>query len=207
MSETAFDFHHRLRTIEASDPAQSDAVAALAARVADAEPARGGDALWSWRAIILALEAAARGNYGVGALIVDETAPERPSVAGANAMFAPRFDSGAHAEMRAIDAFEAQEPTSAAAYGAPLTLFTSLEPCPMCLSRFIGSRIGALKYVARDEGGGMVERLEAMPPVWRAIASAKQIGRAACGRALETLAFEVFELSARRLDAELARRG
>ena len=44
------------------------------------------------------------GDYGVGALVLDRD--HRVWGEGSNAMLAPELDSAAHAEMRALDAFE-----------------------------------------------------------------------------------------------------
>ncbi len=201
MSAETIDFNQRLASAAAGDPEIARQVAALVDRLATAAPRQDAapDAIWSWRAVVLALEAAARGNYGVGAIIAPVDAASAPAAIGVNAMFAPRFDSGAHAEMRAIEAFEA----SGASDASGLALTTSLEPCPMCLARFLNSRLETLKFVAWDEGGGMVSRLGEMPPVWRSVAATKAIGPAECGPELREIGFEVFALRARTLDSRL----
>ncbi|MCI4666246.1 MAG: nucleoside deaminase [Neomegalonema sp.] len=199
MTEAQLDLGQRLRAIRPAATVPAQEVAALRQRLQEV-PVDGNcpDQHWSWAASVLALEAAAAGNYGVGALIIEAGAPE-PLCVGANAMFSPRFDSSAHAEMRALQALEEAH----AEAGAGLTLYTSLEPCPMCLARFIASRVSALKFVAWDEGGGMVSRLEHMPPVWRDIAAGRVIAPADCGEELRSIALAIFELRARRLDASL----
>jgi tRNA(Arg) A34 adenosine deaminase TadA len=45
------------------------------------------------------------------------------------------------------------------------TLVSTLEPCPMCMTRIIFSGIGTIKYVQADDVGGMVQRKGAMPYV------------------------------------------
>ena len=93
-----------------------------------------------------ALAAAREGNFGVGAVIVD---PQGEIVErGHNHVFHPHFRSDIHAEMDTMNKFEDnnQDVTSMRDY----MLFTSLEPCPMCLTRLITSGIGKVYQAAPD---------------------------------------------------------
>src|SRR4051812_39642681 len=78
-----------------------------------------------------ALEAAKAGNFGIGAVIVDRSGVVIAT--GRNRVFVPSFRSDMHAEMDAVTTLESS--LSPAADVSGLTLFTSLEPCPMCLAR------------------------------------------------------------------------
>src|SRR5512135_1079983 len=87
--------------------------------------------------VVIALEeaiaAAQDGNFGVGACLVDPSGQvvER----GHNHVFHPYPRSDLHAEMDTMTRFEdrVRGPVDIREY----TLFTSLEPCPMCLTRLI----------------------------------------------------------------------
>jgi len=48
-----------------------------------------------------------------------------------------------------------------------LILFSSIEPCPMCLARIITSGIKEAYYLAPDPDSGMVGLRDKLTPVWR----------------------------------------
>jgi len=80
-----------------------------------------------------ALVAALRGNYGVGALLVD---PQGTIVTRAqNAVFSPYFRSDLHAEMVVMNTFEERHREIDTMQG--YTLVSSIEPCPMCFARLL----------------------------------------------------------------------
>jgi len=86
---------------------------------------------FGWLACVLALAAVTSGNFGVGSVLVDCS---RDIVAwGHNQVFSPYFRSDRHAEMVVVDRYEKlyRNATKPKAH----TLYTSLEPCPMCLAR------------------------------------------------------------------------
>jgi len=150
----------------------------------------------------LALRAAANGNLGVGCVIVD---PAGSIVArGENRVFAPRFRSSAHAEMVALDAFERRAPELRQL--GRYTLVSSLECCMMCLGRIIQSGIGKVTFVAPDPLGGMLDRREAMPPIFRQLSVGQGFSRAQVRPGMVALASALFEVNAERLHAQFARR-
>ena len=154
-------------------------------------------------AIEEAIQAVKEGNFGVGTVIVD---PEGKVVQrGHNRVFAPYFRSDLHAEMDAMTRFEEhfKDLPSIVAY----TLTTSLEPCPMCLTRLITSRIGKVFYAAEDGDSGMVTRLQSLSPVWVEMASHQIFELAQCAPALRDLAREVVLTTANRNTEKLLRRG
>ncbi|MEH6626165.1 MAG: nucleoside deaminase [Motiliproteus sp.] len=115
----------------------------------------------------LALQGLQQGCYGVGAVLTDG---QQSIVAeGVNRVFSAGYHSSAHAEMQLLDAFE----RTYRDYGdrSELTLMVSLEPCPMCLVRSMLAGIGHIRYLVADADGGMVSRLEKLPPAWRNLAS------------------------------------
>jgi tRNA(adenine34) deaminase len=138
-------------------------------------------------AIEEAILAVKEGNYGVGAVMVDPAGAmvER----GHNRMFAPYFRSDRHAEMEVLTRFEEhfRDLSSMAGY----TLVTSLEPCPMCLTRLISAQIGKIFYAVQDSEGGMATRLAALPPVWVEMAKGQVFSQAQCSPALGELARQV----------------
>ena len=135
----------------------------------------------------VALAAAAEGNYGVGAILVDE-AGETLLTAG-NQAFVPRFASEGHAEMALVSRLEAERPELPP---GELTLVVSLEPCPMCYARLKLAGIGRVLYLAADEGGGMVRRAEHLPPAWTTLHPWQEFATAEVGPRLRHLARAIF---------------
>jgi cytosine deaminase len=124
---------------------------------------------------------------------------------GCNEMFYPFFNSGAHAEMQAINAAELNWPKwDYDKY--PATLYTTLEPCPMCFTRFLSSKIKSLNYITFDPYAGMIETksLECFPRIWKELAkhkSVKQVNN--INEDLRMKIGNVFYFSKDKLDKEL----
>ena len=108
------------------------------------------DDYFAWLTCQLACEAVAQGNFGVGCMLVD--AAGDVVTKGKNEVFSPHFRSDRHAEMVVMDAFEDQYPhvTDMSDY----TLYTSLEPCPMCAGALVLARIDRLVYGCDDSKAG-----------------------------------------------------
>ena len=105
------------------------------------------DAAFMDEALALAAGAAARGEVPVGALVVrDGVVVGR----GGNAPIAGH-DPTAHAEIAALrDAARAE-----GNYRLPgATLYTTLEPCPMCAGAILHARIARVVFGARDPKSG-----------------------------------------------------
>ena len=85
-------------------------------------------------------------------------------------------------------------------------LYTSLEPCPMCIARLIIAGCPCVIYVADDPQGGMAKHLEGFPPIWRNLAEPCRFIKADCSPQLQELANRLFLYSAADLDARLAAR-
>ena len=101
------------------------------------------DERWMRRALDLARTAEAAGEVPVGAVLVS-MGEERG--AGANAPIST-CDPSAHAEIRALRAAGRR----AGNYRLPgCTLYTTLEPCPMCAGAIVHARVSRLVYAARD---------------------------------------------------------
>ena len=138
-----------------------------------------------------ALAAAGAKTYGVGAILLDPagTVIHR----GRNQVFSPHFRSDLHAEMVVLNAFEKQFPPakSMRAY----TLMSSLEPCPMCLSRLLIAGVQTVKYLAPDEWGGMVTHMHALPKAWAHLAEGRTFVLADVSEELRQLALDLFLLN------------
>jgi cytosine deaminase len=151
---------------------------------------------YAWLACALALEGVAAGNFGVGAILVDGSG--QVVVRGHNEIFQPYFRSDRHAEMVVLDRWEDAGPPPAG-----FTLFTSVEPCPMCLVRLSSSAVRQVRYVAPDLPGGMVHRLGSLPPFWIEMAQGKVFGQARCSNDLIQAAEQVFLLNLMDLTARM----
>ena len=142
--------------------------------------------------VIAALEeavaAAKEGNFGVGAVLVDPNG--NVIVRGHNHVFHPHFRSDIHAEMDVMTKFEDtyKEVTSLKGY----TLVTSLEPCPMCLTRLITSGVDKVYHAAEDIESGMVSRLTQLTPVWVGLAEEQEFAPAHCSPELSDFALNIF---------------
>jgi len=140
-------------------------------------------------AIIEAINAAMKGNFGVGALLVDNDG--KIIVRGHNHVFSPYFRSDLHAEMDVMNKFEKRYKN--AKNVKTLTLYTSLEPCPMCFARLMTSGVRTIYYAAKDIEGGMVHKLKDMPKVWIDIARRQEFALARCSSELRIISMKVFE--------------
>ncbi len=138
-----------------------------------------------------AFAAAQRGNYGVGAVLVD---PHGSVVAqGQNAVFYPYFRSDLHAEMVVLNAFEEQHPEVDTMRG--YTLLCSLEPCPMCVARLLTTGVQTVKFLAYDELGGMVNHRDHLPTAWQRLGQRLEFSLADVSDSLRQFALEVFLLN------------
>jgi tRNA(adenine34) deaminase len=148
-----------------------------------------------------AIAAVREGNYGVGALIVDRDG--RVLVRAHNQVFRPGFRSDGHAEMIAVDKLERELPDKPP---ASLTLYVSLEPCPMCLARLKLAGIGRVRYLSPDPAGGMVESRDRLPPIWRLLNPNQDFAPAEVSPPLRRLAKRIFQVNLRPLRRRLIER-
>ena len=110
------------------------------------------DDFFAWETCKLALQAVESGNFGIGSIIVDSQ--DEIVARGYNQVFHPYFRSDRHGEMVAMEKFEDQYREVATMKG--YTLYTSLESCPMCMTRLITSGCEKVIHIADDPLGGMV---------------------------------------------------
>ena len=128
------------------------------------------------------------GNYGVGCVLVGSA--DEILMRGHNRVFYPYFRSEAHAEMEVMNAAEDRHRDGIA--WRHCVLYCSLEPCPMCLARLIVARVGTVRYVAPDSGGGMANRTDALPVSFRNLAKGQTFAQARCSPEMRELASQVF---------------
>jgi tRNA(adenine34) deaminase len=153
------------------------------------------------RVCMEALEAVREGNYGVGAVLADESGAVL--VRTHNQVFEPAFRSDGHAEMVAVSLLEEQHPEIPP---ASLTLYVSLEPCPMCMARLKLAGIGKVRFLSPDPAGGMVHRHQSMPPIWRLLNPGQDFAPADVSPGLRRLAGRIFQVNLRALRRRLVER-
>ena len=151
------------------------------------------DDAYAWLTCARALQGVATGNFGVGAILVDDGG-NQILAQGHNEIFNPRFRSDRHAEMVVMDRWENSDSEPVGG-----TLYTSVEPCPMCLVRLSSSAVRRVLYVAPDLSGGMVSRLDALPPFWIQMAQRKAFGQARCSADLIRAANDILLLNLEEL--------
>lgn len=150
-----------------------------------------------------ALASAKQGSGGIGACLVD-TATGKVVETGRNRQYDPYFRSDLHAEMDLLNRYEdrvrkahSRDTDSNPRDCSGLVLVSSVEPCPMCLTRIINAGINTVLYVETDEQGGMATRIRDLPPFWREFARDREFRRADCSPQLRKIAHDLFHLSKR----------
>jgi cytosine deaminase len=138
-----------------------------------------------------ALLAARQRTYGVGAVLVDPSGA--CVVEGHNHVHIGGFHSDLHAEMVVMNEFERD--LAGPVDLSDWTLVTSLEPCPMCMTRLIYAGVGTILSVSEDDLGGMVSRRESLPPIFREITARQdQVWtKADCSDELRRMALSIWD--------------
>ncbi len=150
-----------------------------------------------------ALNSARQGSGGIGACLVDATTGQVVET-GKNRQYDGYFRSDRHAEMELLNRYE-DRMRKKRVPGNPshlrecpnLVLVSSVEPCPMCLTRIINAGIKTVIWVVADPSGGMASRLDQLPPFWQEFASDREFRLADCSPELRQLAHDLFHLSDR----------
>ncbi len=148
------------------------------------------------------LKGAKERNGGIGACLVRKSTGEVIEQAH-NRQYVPYFRSDLHAEMDLLDRYEekmkltrSSDPNNPT-FRNPrnmkgIVLYTSLEPCPMCITRIINSGVKEVYYAATDEEGGMAQRFDNLPPSWKRMGEGMVIKPARCSPELRALAARLF---------------
>lgn len=155
-------------------------------------------------AVRQALKAAREGNFGVGAVLcLDGEIIEK----GRNRVFHPHFNSGAHAEMVLLDRREhrargGKGPRSGHKIHWGTVLYTSLQPCPMCVGRLVISGVSEVYFAVEDtEGGGTIDHL---PLTFKRMLGGRIIAPSTCSPEFRELALAIFLATVPRNDKLLA---
>lgn len=160
------------------------------------------DDVYIWLTLILALQAADIGNFGVGSVLVDGNGDVVAT--GHNKVFEPYFRSDLHAEMVVMNQFEdeSKDVTNLENY----TVYTSFESCPMCLARLITSSVGTILHAAPDKDGGMVHKIMDLPPIWRSLSKRQVFNQAKCSKTMISIAANIINYSVNQLNNRLEQR-
>jgi len=118
------------------------------------------DKLFMDRAIKLALLAEQEGNLPVGAVI---TLDGEVMAEGRSVIWVPKFDATRHAEIEALRAV----PTDLWKSSDEMSLYTTLEPCLMCLGSILLHGIGRVVFGSSDSYGGASSVLSHLPPYFK----------------------------------------
>ncbi len=114
------------------------------------------DVLFFERAIKLACEAERQNNLPVGAVICYEG---EIVAEGRNTIWHPKFNPNRHAEIEALR----NVPDHLWENSRAMTLYTTLEPCLMCMGAILLHRVGSVMYGASDNYAGASKVIGHMP--------------------------------------------
>jgi tRNA(adenine34) deaminase len=109
------------------------------------------------RAISLACEAEEQNNLPIGAVIAYQG---KIIAEGKNAIWHPEFDATRHAEMEALRSV----PKDLWQYSREMTLYTTLEPCIMCMGSILMHYLGRIMFGTADPYGGGSMLAGHLPP-------------------------------------------
>jgi len=154
-----------------------------------------------WLSCVEALQGVSEGNFGVGAILIDEKGDVL--IHGHNHSFRPAYRSDLHAEMVVLNRWESYLKGPLKNKNNGLRLFSSLEPCPMCLTRLLYSEIKGIHYAAEDDLGGMQRYVERMPPFFRQVAERHNLSRAIASPELLRIAGEIMDINKENLDGQI----
>lgn len=138
------------------------------------------------------IRAGRNGSVAVGGCLLhhDEVVSENMTKANS-----PYHRLDLHAEMVLLNELEDQLCDDKKPGMRNYTLFTSQEPCPMCLARICFSQVGKTYYVYRDAHSpeaGELTNYERMPDGFRILGSRLLIEEAECAPVLKEIARQVW---------------
>ena len=111
---------------------------------------------------------------------------------------APYHRTDLHVEMVLLNQLEDRLCDNPTPRMRDYTLFTSQEPCPMCLARICFNQVGRTYYVYRDASSpeaGTQTNWERLPPGFRGLADRLEIAEADCSPELKELSRQIWVTS------------
>jgi cytosine deaminase len=150
------------------------------------------DDVYAKAANLQALKSVMQGGYGIGSVLIDKNGK---IIEAAHNSQMQKSRSDLHAEMTLMTKFEdswhSKKYMNMYVYKPGLTVFSSAEPCPMCLIRI--STAGAdTKYCTPGPEDGMVSRIDFLPPDWKALAMKHTVALGDCSPEMQKIAHLLF---------------
>jgi len=150
------------------------------------------DDIYARAANLQALKSVMEGGYGIGSILIDK---EGKIIEEAHNSQMQKHRSDLHAEMTLLTKFEesckAKKYMNIYVYKPGLTVFSSAEPCPMCLIRI--STAGAdTKYCTPGPEDGMASRIDFLPPDWKALAMKHTVALGDCSPVMQKISHLLF---------------
>jgi tRNA(Arg) A34 adenosine deaminase TadA len=128
------------------------------------------DDLFAREAIIQTIISFKEGGYGIGAILIDS---KGNIIAENHNSQIQKHRSDLHAEMNLLTEFEesplAGKYQNVFVYYPGLTVFSSAEPCPMCLIRLAAAGVNT-KFCCPGPDDGMADRIDCLPLYWKDLA-------------------------------------
>jgi len=133
-----------------------------------------------------------QGGFGIGAILVDA---KGEIIFKSHNSQIQRHRSDLHAEMTLLSDFEesplAKKYMNVFTYKELLTVYSSTEPCPMCLIRMAAAGVNN-KYCSPGPDDGMKERTEGLPPYWKNLSKKYPCEKAKSSLILQKIAHLMF---------------
>jgi cytosine deaminase len=158
-----------------------------------------------------AIAAKREGNGPIGVCLVREK-DGMILETGHNRQNVPHFRSDLHAEMDMLTRYENRIKMQRTVDGKPVNprimyqgtvLYSSLEPCLMCLTRIINAGIPKVYYAAFDDPRGVAKNLQCLPSYWREILEKNmKYETAKCSPRLKEIAGAIFFMSMKKAQAQ-----
>jgi tRNA(Arg) A34 adenosine deaminase TadA len=150
------------------------------------------DDIYAKAANLQALKSVMEGGYGIGSILIDK---DGKILEEAHNSQMQKHRSDLHAEMTLLTKFEesrkAKKYMNIYVYKPGLTVFSSAEPCPMCLIRI--STAGAdTKYCTPGPEDGMASRIDFLPPDWKALAMKHTVTLGDCSPVMQKISHLLF---------------
>ena len=139
-----------------------------------------------------AIRAGRMGNVAVGGCLLKGDNVIHRDVSKA---IAPYHRTDLHVEMVLLNQIEDQLCDDPTPRMRDYTLFTSQEPCPMCLARICFNQVGKTYYVYRDAHSaeaGELTSWERLPPGFRGLGDRLVIEEAQCSPVLKEVSRQVW---------------